>query len=154
MCNKNTNIKRYEMIETIIQAGATGAVPFPDVPNLRNQTDQRIVVMDLEFFPDYVYARSFLNTTVIGTPVTEIPKIAIVLYVNGEESIRRIPIAKINYSQAPGVATVFEMERVSFDNLENVDWPKSYIQFNAAAQAVQYVLPIGVTYLKFKSQNL
>ena len=154
MCKTETLIKRYEIIETIIAANATGAVPFPDVPNLRNQTDQRIIVKDLEFFPDYVYARSFLNTTVIGTPVTEIPKIAIVLYVNGEESIRRIPLAKINYSQAPGVATVFQMERVAFDQLENVDWPKSYIQFNAAASATQYVLPIGVTYLKFKQQNL
>jgi hypothetical protein len=152
MC-KNTIIKRYEMIETIIAAGATGAVPFPDVPNLRNQTDQRIVVKNLEFFPDYVYGHSFLNTTVIGTPVTEIPKIAIVLYVNGEESIRRIPIGKIIYSQAPGVATVFQMEQVAFEDLENVDWPKSYFQFNAAAQATQYVLPIGVTYIKFKSQN-
>ncbi len=154
MCKLETLIKRYELIETVILAGATGAVPFPDVPNLRNQTDQRIIVKDMEFFPDYVYARSFLNTTVIGTPITEMPKIAIVLYVNGEESIRRSPISKINYSQAPGVATVFQMERVAFENLENVDWPKSYFQFNAAAQGVQYIIPIGVTYLKFKSQNL
>jgi hypothetical protein len=154
MCNKNTNIKRYEMIETIIPAGAAGSVPFPDVPNLRNQTDQRIIVLDLEFFPAYVYGASFLNTTVPGTPVAEIPKIAIVLYVNGEESIRRIPIGKINYSQDPAFTAPFQMERVSFDNLENVDWPKSYFQFNAALAGNPYIIPIGVTYLKFKQQNL
>lgn len=142
---------RYEMIETIIPANAVGAVPFPDVPNLRNQTDQSITVLDLEFFPIYVYGASFLNNTVTGTPVAEIPKIAIVLYVNGEESIRRIPLAKINYTEPPtGTAAPFQHERVSFDKLRNVDWPKSYFQYNAAGAGAAYVLPIGVTYLKFK----
>jgi len=150
MCKVNS-IKRYELIEVIIPASSTGAVQFPDVPNLRNQTDQKITVIDMEFFPDYVYANSFVNTAVPGTPIGEIPKAAIVLYVNGEESIRRIPLGKVNYSNNPGVGAPFSVERVAFDDLQNVDWPKSYIQFNAAAAALNYIIPIGVTYLKFKS---
>lgn len=150
MCKQNS-IKRYELIEVIIPASSTGAVPFPDVPNLRNQSDQKITVIDIEFFPDYVYANSFVNTAVVGTPIGEIPKAAVVLYVNGEESIRRIPLGKLNYVQNAGIAAPFSIERIAFDELQNVDWPKSYIQFNAAAQATQYIIPIGVTYLKFKT---
>lgn len=149
MCDKKNSIKRYEMIEVTIPAGATGAVPFPDVPNLRNQTDQAITVLDMEFFPDYVYGNSFVNTAVVGTPIGEIPKIAIILYVNGEESIRRIPLGKINYTQNPGIGAPFQMERIAFDSLQNVDWPKSYLQFNAALAGTPYIVPIGVTYLKF-----
>jgi hypothetical protein len=139
------------MIEVIVPAGTAGNIPFPDVPNLRNQSDQRITVLDIEFFPNYAYGASFLNSTVPGTPIGEIPKSAIVLYVNGEESIRRIPLSKINYSQNMGIGATFEQERVAFDELNNIDWPKSYIQFNAALVGLPYIMPFGITYLKYKT---
>jgi hypothetical protein len=150
MANEYCAITRYEMVEIIVPAGTTGSVPFPDAPNLRNQTDQRIVVLDIEFFPDYAYGASFLNNTIPGTPIGEIPKSALVLYVNGEESIRRIPLSKINYSRNGGIGSTFETERVPFNQLKNIDWPKSYIQFNAAPAGLPYVMPFGITYLKFK----
>lgn len=145
-----TTIARYEIIEITVPAGTTGSVPFPDVPNLRNQSDQKIVVLDIEYFPVYAYGASFLNNTVPGAPIAEIPKSAVVLYVNGEESVRRIPLSKLNYSQNLGIGATFEQERVAFDRLQNVDWPKSYVQFNAAPAGLPYVLPFGITYLKFK----
>jgi hypothetical protein len=148
--DKLSAINRYEMIEIVVPAGTTGAIPFPDSPNLRNQSDQKIVVLDIEFFPVYAYGASFLNNNVPGTPIAEIPKAALVLYVNGEESIRRIPLSKLNYSQNIGLGATFEQERVPFDRLQNVDWPKSYIQFNAAPAGLPYVMPFGITYLKYK----
>lgn len=150
MANELSAITRYEMVEIIVPAGTTGSVPFPDVPNLRNQTDQKIVVLDIEFFPVYAYGASYLNNTIPGTPIAELPKAALILYVNGEESIRRIPLSKINYSQNAGVGSTFEQERVPFDRLQNIDWPKSYVQFNAALVGLPYVMPFGITYLKFK----
>jgi hypothetical protein len=149
MCN--IKIKRYETIEIIIPAGSAGSVPFPDVPNLRNQNDQKIIVVDMEFFPDYVYGASFLNTTIPGTPIGEIPKAAAVIYYNGEEAIRRIPLGKINYTENLGIGAPFQHERTSFDELNDVIWPKSYIQFNAAIAGAPYIIPITVTYYKFKT---
>ncbi|MES3018585.1 MAG: hypothetical protein V4721_12430 [Bacteroidota bacterium] len=145
-----TTIPRYEMIEIIVPAGTVGQVPFPDVPNLRNQQDQEIVILDIEFFPVYAYGASYLNNTIPGTPFAELPKAAMILYVNGEESIRRIPLSKINYSQNAGVGATFEQERVPFAQLRKIDFPKSYVQFNAALVGLPYVMPFGITYLKYK----
>lgn len=150
MVNELSAITRYEVVEIIVPAGTTGFIPFPDAPNLRNQNDQRIILTDLEYFPVYAYGASQKNNGVVGAPIAEIPKMAVVLYVNGEESIFRIPVSKLNYSQNIGLGATFTQERVPFNRLERLDWPKSYVQYNAAPAGVPYVLPFGVTYLKFK----
>jgi len=153
MCNTKP-IKRYEIIEVIVPLLTAGQLAFPDVPNLRNTSEQQITIQDIEFFPNYAYGASFLNTAVVGTPIGEIPKIAMVLYVAGEESIRSIPLAKINYSENLGIGATFSRERVPFDNLQKVDWPKSYFKFNAALVGLPYIIPLGVTYLKFGGKVL
>lgn len=145
----NQPIKRYELVELTIPAAATGRVAFNTIPQLRNQADQRITIVDVEVFPITSYGASQNTNTIPGMAATEIPKAVLVLYVNGEESIKMIPLAKLLHIQDT-TPIPFQQQLQGFANLENVDWSKSYVQFNAAAAGATYVIPFGVTYLRFQ----
>lgn len=145
----NQPIKRWELVELTVPASATGRVNFNTIPQLRNQSDQRIVIQNVEVFPITSYAASQNNSAVPGMPATEVPKAVLVLYVNGEESIKMIPLAKLIHVQDATPIPYSEQIQVLAD-LENVDWSKSYVQFNAAAAAATYVIPFGVSYLRFQ----
>lgn len=144
MCEK---IKRYELVEIVIPANATGKINFPSVPMLRNQSDQEIIIKGIETFLVTAYAKSQINQSVVGMAATELPKIVLALYVNGEENIHYIPLARLNNIR-DAASNPYSEELAMFDNLSNVDLDKSYVQFNSAASATTYVIPFGFTYLK------
>jgi hypothetical protein len=141
MCNK---IKRYEQIELQIPTGAPTKVMFPDLPNLRNQSDQAILIKYLEIFTATV-----VPTTPNGAanaPIAELKKAVVVLYVNGEESIYRIPLLKLN--RLNDFANPYQDKHEDFEDLKNVDWAKSYILFASAPANTPYSILFGVSYLK------
>lgn len=139
-------IKRSELVELSIPANATGRINFQTIPQLRNQPDQIIVIKGIEIFLDTTYGNSQTNNAVVGMPAAELPKCVLVLYVNGEESIKMIPLAKlINVNDQTNPYRPFPVE---FDSLTNVDFDKSYVQFNAAAQATAYVIPFAINYIR------
>jgi hypothetical protein len=138
-------IQRYELVELLIPAGAGNRVQFTDIPQLRTQNDQDIFVNQIEFFPLATYANSQTNQAIPGTPNAEIPKAVLCLYVQGEERIHYIPLAKLNTINSAAPFNVIETE---FDSLARVDWTKSYIQFNAAVAGNPYIIPLGVNYVK------
>ncbi len=141
MCNK---IKRYEQIELVIPTGAPTKVMFADLPNLRNQTDQNVIVKDIEIFTATVMPTSPNGVTV--SPIAEMKKAVLVLYNNGEESIFRVPLLKFNRTN--DFANPFQEQFDSFDDLRNVDWSKSYVLFSSAPANTPYVFLLGVSYLK------
>lgn len=150
MCEKTTPplIRRYEAVEVIIPAGAGGQVAIGDIPNLRTDANQQITIWDIEIMTVNAYGASFLNNAIPGMPIAEVPKAALVLYVKSEESIRWIPLAKLNYTQQEASGVPFQQQRTSFDGLQEVIWPKCYIKFNAATAGTPYIIPLLVTYTK------
>lgn len=150
MCENKTppRIAMYDVVEVQIPAVAVNQVPLPDVANLRDMSNQRITIFDIEVMCDYAYAASFRNQALPGLPFTELPKISLVLYYNNHEYIRWIPLAKLNYTQNGGVGASFQQERTSFADLKDVVWPKSYLQFNAALVGTPYIVPLLITYWK------
>lgn len=146
MCNTATIIKRYELVEVTVPNGQTGKVNFPSIPMLRNQSDQQIIIKNIEIFTVDEFANSQINNSVPGMPITEIQKIVLGLYVNGEETIHYIPIVKLR--QINGASGGFQWNFPGVDNLSNVDLDKSYIQFSAASAGGTYIVPFGFTYLK------
>jgi hypothetical protein len=142
-------IARFEMVELLINAAVTRQ-NFSDIPQLRSQKDQQIVIQKIQFFPLSIYANSQTTNATPGTPVAEVPKIVLTLYVRGEERIHFIPLAMLNNTQSDTGAgfTPFQQEQIEFDDLLEVDWTKSYVQYNAAAAGFPYIIPLGVTYLK------
>lgn len=142
MCKNK--IRRYEQIELQIPVGAGTKVPIGDQTNLRNQSGQAIIVRDIE-----VITAAVLPTTPNGAtnaPLAELKKAVLVLYVNGEESVQRIPLLKLN--RINDGASPYQEQFESFDDLRNVDWSKSYILFSSAPATTPYSILLGVSYLK------
>jgi hypothetical protein len=144
MCDNK--IKRFELVELTVPAAATGRVGFNTIPQLRNQANQMIVIKDIDCYTKESYANSQVTNSIPGMPDTEIKKCVLVLYVNGEESIKMIPLSKLVHQQ-DGV-NPFQQQLFGFEDLTNVDFDKSYVQFNAASDAATYVIPFGIRYIR------
>lgn len=141
------SISNWEMVELTVAAGSTGRVNFPTQSKLRNQADQIVWIQNIELFTVTTYAASQLTNTIPGMPVTEIPKAVLVLYASGWEKQHYIPLAKLvrinDFAFTP-----YQPWEQYFSTMEDVQWESSYIQFNAASAAFDYVMPFGVTYIK------
>lgn len=142
-----SKIKRFELVEITIPATTTGRVNFNTIPQLRNQPDQLIVIKNIEAFTVESYANSQQTPALPGLPIADIPKAVLVLYVNGEESVKMIPLSKLLHVQT-AAGTPFQQIMEGFDDLTNVDFDKSYVQFATASNAAAYVIPFGITYLR------
>lgn len=140
------NIKRWELIEMTIPPASLGRVSFATVAQLRNQPDQIIIIKGIDVFSVLTYGNSQQTATLPGMPVAEVPKAVLVLYVNGEESIKMIPLAKLIHTEDG--TTPFQQQVPAFENLANVDFDKSYVQFSVASDNAAYVIPFGITYLR------
>lgn len=142
MCK--SKITRYEQIELRILTGAPTKVMFPDTANLRNQADQKITIKFIE-----VITAAVLAVTPNGSPnaaLAELQKAVLVLYVTGKESIYRIPLLKLN--RVHDYVSPYQPEGQDLDDLQAVDWSKSYVQFSSAPNAaVPYTILFGVSYL-------
>ena len=141
-----TEIKRWELVELKVPASSLGRVTFDTIPQLRNQPDQIIVIKDIDVFTLPVYANSQQTNSIPGMPNADIPKAVLVLYVNGEESIKMIPLAKLIHIEDG--TNPFQQELFGFEGLANVDFDKSYVQFASASTAALYVIPFGISYIR------
>ena len=144
-------INRYELVELTVPASTLGKVTFNTIPQLRNQPDQIIQVNGINVFPVTSYANSQYTSALPGMPVADIPKAVLVLYVNGEESIKMIPLAQMIHVNDH--ANPYQEQLWNFDNLRNVDFDKSYVQFGVASDAAAYVIPFGINYIRFVQGN-
>lgn len=144
-------LKRYELVEIAIAAN-NGADQFPilDQPDLRDDTTQDIIIQGLETF-----SVDTMPLTPDGNAVASMDQLMnsfLVLYIDGEESVYRIPMVRLlnvfgNSLAAPGVLANFQ--ELDLENLRIV-WNKSYIHLGASFgtnfTAFSYVL--GVRYKK------
>lgn len=144
MCAKK-GIKRFELIELSVDLNQSGRVVFPSVPQLRNQANQIILIRNIFVFPITDYANSQYDNSVPGIAAIDIPKAILVLYVNGEESIHMIPLSFLIVTENANTPNVnFEFP---FEDISNVDFDKSYVQFSSPASA-SCVIPFGINYVR------
>ena len=119
--------KRYELVELVIPANSTGTrFPYPDIPQLRDDTTQDIVIMGLETF-----SVDAMPLSPNGNPVATMADLQnsfLILYIDGEESMRQIPLVRmqpiwesLNTGLLQGVLKELDVENL------RVDWNKSYI---------------------------
>lgn len=145
MCS--IKVKRFELVELSIPASSLGKINFQSIPQLRNQANQEIVIKNIFCFTDATYGHSQQSPSIPGLPVADLKKAALVLYINGEESTRLIPLAFL--VQQDDQTNPYQPEIVSFDELTNVDFDKSYVQFNEASDDSPYIIPFGINYIRF-----
>lgn len=146
--------KRYELVELVIPANSSGTkFPYPDIPQLRDDTTQDIVIMGLETFSVDSMPLS-PNGNAVATMAFLLNSF-LILYVEGEESFRQVPLVRLQpnwQSLATGLLQGAQ-ETMAVENLR-VDWNKSYIQaaapFGGGANA-QFSIMLGVWYKKLRS---
>jgi len=143
-------IKRFELVELTINQNQPGRFNFVTQPQLRNQPDQIVIIKGIEVYPNTVYSNSQVTGTVVGVPIAETVKAVLVLYVDGEESIKMIPIPQLMHINATNQPSIFQQEIQNFADLNNVAWEKSYVQFSVAAAGTPYIIPFGITYLRMR----
>ncbi len=141
---------RYEMIETIIPANSTGTrFNFNDQPQLRTDQNADVITQGLEVYDVTDVPLSPNNNALITG--ANLKQTYLVLYVNGEESLYRIPLVKLHtVNNFADPYNAGECTTPRFDNL-SIDWTKSYLftptAYNGGANTLFSVL-LGVTYKK------
>lgn len=109
-------------------SGALTKVVIPVVQQLQNNTSQIIVIKALRLITVDVLT----NAPTLGgvnAPTTELQKMTLTLYCEGWEKGQLIPILSLNDTFAEGTGTPTRFKTTRFDNWQNVDWNKSFIQF-------------------------
>ena len=141
-------ITRYESIELIIPALAPGTrFNFLDKPQLRSDVTKDIIVHGIKTFSVVEKPVDFNGNPVAS--VAQIQASELTLYVDGEESIFRVPLTELMNSQ--NFANTFFSQQFpdEFDNLM-IDWTKSYITTAAPfANASAFAFLFGISYKRF-----
>lgn len=139
--------KRYELIETQIPANSTATrFQFNDQPQLRTDQTQDVVIQALQIY-DLTDVTLSPNNVAVSTAAF-MKLTFLVLYIDGEESIYRIPLVDIHITS--NGADPFQYELDLFDNLM-MDWTKSYFFTPtpyAAGTFATFSFLLGVRYRK------
>jgi hypothetical protein len=140
-------IKRYELVSLIIPANnAALRIPFPDIPQLRSDVTEDVIVRGLE-----VYSAESMPNDVNNNPVVtnaQLLKCFLTLYIQQEESVKSMPAVKLLniYNAASAAAYFYTDELVQTENLM-VDWTKSYVNLaSSLANGAIVVFVLGVMY--------
>lgn len=140
-------IKRYELVELVIPAGNTALrIAFPDIPQLRSDVTQDVIVRALETYSADSMPNDYNNNPVVTN--AQLLKIFLTLYIQQEESMFRIPgIKMLNiYNAASAAAYFYTDELVQTENLM-IDWTKSYISLaSSLANGAIVCFMLGVHY--------
>ncbi len=143
----NTRFKSgaFQVVEIKITTAAE-TVNFPDVPQLRNDANQRIIIKGIELVTDNVLVNSVSDNTLVTAPVAELAKATLNLYDAGWQKIYQIPLLFFNHMQSEwGNFIPFSEKLREIDDFRRVDWNKSQIVF-VAAPAPSYSIMLGVDY--------
>jgi hypothetical protein len=140
-------IKRYELVSLVIPAGnAALRLPFPDIPQLRSDVTQDVIVRGLETYSAEAMPNDPNNNPLITN--AQLIKCFLTMYIQQEESIFRLPLVKIlNVYNAATAANYFYSDQLcQFENLL-VDWTKTYLTLaSSLANAGLVVAVLGVMY--------
>jgi hypothetical protein len=120
-------------------AGNLTKIVIPVIQQLQNNTNQIIIIKALRLITVDVLT----NAPTVGgvnAPITELQKMSIVIYSEGWEKGQLIPVLSLNDMFIEGTGTPFRPRTTKFDNWQNVDWNKSFLQF------ANGTVPVGAPY--------
>jgi hypothetical protein len=119
-----------EGVELIVTPGVgIGQVNFPDIPELRSDSEKDIIIRSLEVYPAEVLPLTFSGNPVATT--AQVQNAFLTLYIYGENKVYRVPLIKfVNvYAGGTNAGSLFWTDELN--QLENykVDWTKSSLNF-------------------------
>lgn len=145
-----------QLIEFTALRNGLNKIPFEDVPQLRNQDGQKIVIVGIRLVTEDVLTHG-MTSGELNAPVAELQKMALVLYSEQWEKAQYIPLLFLNDMQGgAGSAIPHRYSGTTFDKWENVDWSKSFIELvNGQPTAnTPYCVMFDVQYLRFDSKGV
>jgi len=135
-----------QLIEVPVPNNNVQRVQFPDVQQLRSLVNQIIIVKEIRL----ITVDTLTNAPIGGqpnAPTTELQKMTLVIYCEGWEKAQLMPVLILNdvENTAPHRFT-----GTRFNNWENVDWSKTYLQFSngTVSAGAPYAVLFDVVYLK------
>lgn len=139
--------KRYELIEIQIPANSTATrFNVPDQPQLRTDQDADIIIQGIETF-DINGVPLSPNNIALPT-LAQLQQTYITLYVEGEESIYRIPLISMKRIANETATSPYQWLLFKFKNIM-VDWTKSYLFTPVSYGAVPtFSFILGIHYVK------
>lgn len=140
---------RFTLVELAIPATLAGngaQQPFQDQPLLRTQQGQKVYIQAIETFSDQAFAQ-LANGNTVAT-AAQIANSLLTLSVNNFFQIKQVPLARLNNIWAEaGNFVPFTENILCFDNLTDVIWTESYVEFGQSpAGAVPFSFLFGVHY--------
>jgi len=137
------------MIELIIPVGTTGnTFAIPDIPQLRDDTTQDIIVVGLETFAIDTCPLSPAGNVVAS--MAQLENMFLTLYIEDEESIFRLPMPRLQPIWQSNTAGNLQggQQTLSIECLR-VTWNKSYLTFGEPfAEGLPISVLLGVWYKK------
>lgn len=135
--------------------GATGKLVLPDVPQLRNQDEQTIIIKALRLIPDTVLATA---PTLGGAnaPLTELIKMSLTLYSEGWEKGQLIPALSLVDTFTEGSGIPYRDRTTKLANWRSVVWNKSYFTYANGTPSIAgaYNVILEVEYVRLNSDGL
>jgi hypothetical protein len=141
--------KRYELLEIQIPTNSTQTkFNIPDQPQLRTDQDADVIIQAIEAFNIADVNPSPNNVPVVSAAF--MLQTFLTLYVEGEESLYRIPLNQLHREAGDTAGNPFVYGLSLFKNLQ-VDWTKSYfssgVQY-AGGVFASFSFLLGVHYYK------
>lgn len=135
----------FEIVEIKVTS-ASQTLNFPDVPQLRNDTNQQIIVKAVELITDNVLQFSVSDNSLVCAPVSELSLATLVLYDRNWNKVYQMPLLFLNHMQSEwGNFIPFSEKIREFNDLDKVDWNKSQIVF-VGIPTPSYSIMLGVDY--------
>lgn len=143
-----------QLIEVPVEDDGNSRVPFPDIQQLKNTTDQKIIIKALRLIPAGVLVAPVISNFPTA-PDTEIAKISLVLYCEGWEKGQSIPLFTLNDNIVPGATTPYRYHATRFNDWNNVDWTKSFLQYSngTASAGAPYTVLLDCEYVKLNKNG-
>lgn len=143
-----------QLVEVPVPTNGVAKVVFPDIQQLRSTVDQRIIVKAIRLitFPVLALAPTLGGANAV---LTELQKISLVIYCEGWEKAQLLPILTLNDMFVEGSGIPYRKNQTRFNNWENVDWSKTYLQYSNGSVVVgaPYNLLFDVEYIKLDGKN-
>lgn len=143
-----------QLIEVPVPASVVQRVNFPDIQQLRSIVNQVIVIKAIRLITGEVLTNGPI-TGLTNAAVAELQKISLVIYCEGWEKAQYIPVLTLNDMVLPAGTFPHRYQATKFDNWENVDWSKTYLQYSngTGSSGSAYCVMFDVQYVKLDAQG-
>lgn len=133
---------------------ATSTVPIPIIQQLTSDTKTIIVIKSVRLvtFAELAIAPQCGQP---NAPLTELQKMSLLLYAEGWEKGKNIPILSLNNTFIEGSGIPFRDRTTKLANWDAVDWNKSNLIYSNTTVAVpSYAVVLEVEYERFDKNGL